>query len=386
MLERGNSRLNGPFEDKVKGKKLSLWEGGKERQKQLHMGNFNLPPLVYFMAISRTFIILYFFIFLFKSLTADTNTSFSLNNFGKDSIFDSFLDLYGDAKVINGGSSLQLTAPSVSSAGRVIYKKPIKIYGGIPKKLVSFSTYFSFSISNRSTLAFVVFPYGYPLDLYDYNASSSGILSVEFGVNEDHTGIDSSMFVSVKVMNLSYVNLVVNGSEKMQTWIDYEPGSRRVEVRLNRFGSKRPIDPMLFTRIDLSKIWPKIERVFVGLSSSNGNSSQTCDIHYWSFKASRAPDWMHSQPLDPMASDSVENQEHKMKGSKESDCVIKILAALIVGIGCGGLSTFFVMLMWTVFGKRRQPIVPEEFAVKSLQECEHKKLKIVLDEAFANEK
>lgn len=329
------------------------------------------------MAISRTFIVFYFFIFLFKSITADSNTSFSLNNFGKDSSFDSFLALYGDAKVVNGGSSLQLTAPSVSSAGRVIYKKPIKIYGGIPKKLVSFSTHFSFSISNGNTLAFMVFPHGYPLDLYNYNASS-GLLSVEFGINEDHNGIDSSRFVSVKVMNLSSVNLVLNGSEKMQTWIDYEPGSRRAEVRLNRFGSKRPIDPVLFTQIDLSKIWPKNERVFVGLSSSNGNSSQTCNIHYWSFKASRAPDWMHSQPLDPVASDSIENQEHKMKGSKESDCVIKIVAALIVGIGCGGLSTFFVMLMWTVFGKRRQPVVPEEFAVKSLQ---HKKLKIVLDEA-----
>ncbi|KVH94865.1 L-type lectin-domain containing receptor kinase VIII.2-like [Cynara cardunculus var. scolymus] len=337
------------------------------------------------MAISRTFITLSFFIFLSKSLTADSNTSFSLKNFGKDSSFDSFLALYGDAKVVHGGSSLQLTAPSASSAGRVIYKRPIKIYGGIPKKLVSFSTHFSFSISNGNSLAFMVFPYGYPLDLYNYNASF-GLLSVAFGMNEAQSGIDSSMFVSVKAMNLSSVNLVLNGSERMQTWIDYEAGSRRVEVRLNRFGRKRPIDPVLFTQIDLSKIWPKNEGVFVGLISSNGNSSQTCEIHYWSFKASRAPDWMHSQPLDPMVSNSIENQEHKLKVPKESDCVIKILAALIVGIGCGGLSTFFVMFMWTVFGKRRQPIVPEEFTVKSLQECEHKKLKIVLDEASANEK
>ncbi|KAL7583560.1 L-type lectin-domain containing receptor kinase VIII.2 [Lactuca sativa] len=328
------------------------------------------------MAISRSFVTLYFFTLFFKFLIANPDTSFSLNNFGKNSTFHSFLALYGDAKVVNDGSSLQLTAPLPASAGRVIYKKPIKIYGGIPKKLVSISTYFSFSISNGNHLAFVLFPYGYPMNLFDYNYSSVP-LSVEF---ENRTGIDSSRFMSVKIMNVSSVNLVINGSEKMQTWIDYEPGSKRLEVRLNRFGSNRPIDPLLFVQNDLSKIWPKIEGVYVGLSSSNGNSSETCKIDSWKFKAYRAPDWMHSQPLDPTG----EIQKHDMKVPKESDCVMKILAALITGIGFGCLGTLLVMFMWTVFGNRR-PVMPEEFAVKSLQEDEHKKLKIVLDEACANE-
>ncbi|KAI3750423.1 hypothetical protein L2E82_21058 [Cichorium intybus] len=328
------------------------------------------------MAISRSLLTLFFVTLFFKSLIANSSTSFSLKNFGKNSSFDSVLALYGDAKVVDGGSSLQLTAPLPSSAGRVIYKKPIKIYGGTPKKLVSISTYFSFSISNANHLAFVLFPYRYPLNLFDYNYSS-GLLSVEFEV---HSAIDSSRFVSVKVMNLSSVNLVINGSEKMQTWIDYEAGSKRLEVRLNEFGSNRPVDPLLFVQKDLSKIWPKNEGVYVGLSSSNGNSSETCKIDSWKFKAHRAPDWMHSQPLDPMK----ENQEHEIKVHKKSDCVVKILAALITGIGLGSLGTFVVMFMWTVFGNRR-PVMPEEFAVKSLQENEHKKLKIVLDEACANE-
>lgn len=337
-----------------------------------------------FFLISRSFIITLSFLttFFFKSLIADSNTSFSLNNFGKDS---TFVALYGDAKLINGGSSLQLTAASPSSAGRVIYKKPIKIYAGTPKKLVSISTYFSFYISNGDLLSFLVFP----LNVFDYNASSGLLsnrkhkyLSVEF---EHHISIDSSRLMSVKVMNLSSVNLAIDGSEKMQTWIDYQPGSKRLEVRLNRFGSTRPIDPQLFVQLDLLKIWPKTEGVFVGLSSSNGNSSKTCKVDSWSFKASRAPDWLHSEPLDPM--NSILNQEQQIKVvSKENYCVMKILAALILGIGFGSLGTFVVMFLFTVFGNRnRQPIVPEEFAVKSLQDYEHKKLKIVLDEASANE-
>ncbi|KAL4557953.1 hypothetical protein LXL04_036149 [Taraxacum kok-saghyz] len=328
------------------------------------------------MAISRSFVTLCFFTFFFKSLIATSNTSFSLNNFGENSTFPSFLALYGDAKVDNGGSSLQLTGPVLSSAGRVIYKKPIKIYGGIPEKSVSISTYFSFSISNGNHLAFVLFPYGYPLNLFDYKYSS-GLLSVEF---EEHIAIDSSRLMSVKLMNISSVNLVINGSEVMQTWIDYEPASKRLEVRLNNIGSNRPVDPLLFVQKDLSKIWPKNERVYVGLTSSNQNSSEICKIDSWKFKAHRAPDWMHSQPLDP----TKEIQKHEMKVPIESDCVMKILVALISGIGLGCLGTFIVMFMWTVFGNRR-PVMPEEYAVKSLQEDEHKKLKIVLDKACANE-
>nr|GEX05770.1 L-type lectin-domain containing receptor kinase VIII.2-like [Tanacetum cinerariifolium] len=204
---------------------------------------------------------------------------------------------------------------------------------------------------------------------------------VEF---EEHVG----GFMSVKVMkNMSSVNLVVNasGTVKMHTWIDYEAGSKRLEVRMNSFGENRPVDPVLFVQLDLWKIWPKSERVFAGLSSWNRNSSQGCEVDSWRFKASIAPDWMHSQPLNPM----VLNQGHEVKVvvPKESDCVLKILVALILGIGCGALGTFVGMFMCTVLSNRkRRPIVPEEFAVKSLQEYEHKKLKIVLDEASANEK
>lgn len=342
---------------------------------------------------SRYFIVLYFFTLSFESLIAESNSSFSFKNFGGNSSFQSVLALYGDAKAVNGGSSLQLTAPSVSSAGRVIYRNPIKFYGGIPKKLVSFSTYFSFSISSDSKngdgLAFVVFSDGYPVDLFDDNGSfglpngdNLKFLSVEFDtsmdekygdMNGNHIGIDLSSFVSLKATNLSSFNLGLKSGNRLQVWIDYQSSSRRLEVRLSRYSETRPVDPLLFHRIDLPKIWPGNEGFFVGLTSSNGNSSQLCNLYSWSFKTRQTPDWMHSEPLNPMV--FKEREETEIKIHKKSDCVMRILSALILGIGLGALGSFIGMFMWTIFSKRR-PIAPEDYAMKH----------VVLDKSSANEK
>ncbi|KAK9055501.1 hypothetical protein SSX86_026584 [Deinandra increscens subsp. villosa] len=317
----------------------------------------------------------------FKSLIADSNSSFSFTNFGLNSSFDSVLTLYGDAKVVNGGSSVQLTAPLESSAGRVAFKAPVRFYGGIPKKLVSFSTYFSFSISsdsgNGDGLAFVVFSDGYPVDLFDNNGSfgllSNGgdlkFLSVEFDtlmdekygdMNGNHVGIDLSNFVSLKARNLSSVNLGLKSGNRLQVWIDYESGSRRLEVRLSKFGENRPLDPLLWQQIDLPKIWPENERFFVGLSSSNGNSSQLCNVYSWSFKTRRSPDWMHSEPLDPIV--FKKGEENEIKIHEKNDCVMKILSALILGIGLGALGSFVGMFVWMLLFARRRPVSPEENA------------------------
>ncbi|KAK1408488.1 hypothetical protein QVD17_40305 [Tagetes erecta] len=334
------------------------------------------------MALNPTsiyFITLFFFTFYFKSLTALTNSSFNFNNFAHTSRFDSLISLYGDAKASNDGLSLQLTAPFNSSAGRVIYKHPVKFYAGRSKKLVTFSTNFSFSVSsgdgNGDGLAFVVVSDEYPVDLFDKNGSfgigNGGdlkFLSVEFDtlmddkygdVNGNHVGIDLSSFVSLKVKNLSSVNLGLNSGEKLQAWIDYESNSRRLEVRLSKFGENRPVDPLLFKHIDLVKIWPENEGFLVGLSSYNRNSSQLCNVYSWSFNTRRSPDWMHSEPLDPIL--FKEREENEVKNHKRSDCVMRILSALILGVGLGALGSFIGMFLWTIFSKR-QPISPEVYA------------------------
>nr|GFA57538.1 L-type lectin-domain containing receptor kinase VIII.2-like [Tanacetum cinerariifolium] len=115
----------------------------------------------------------------------------------------SLFTLYGDAKLINGTSSLHLTSATKTAFGfgSVIYKKPIKIYAGTPKKLVSFSTYFTFHLSYGNTLAFGMFPASNGSFGVMGRKKFSLLSFVEF---EEHVG----GFMSVKVMkNMSSVNL-----------------------------------------------------------------------------------------------------------------------------------------------------------------------------------
>ncbi|KAF5802263.1 putative non-specific serine/threonine protein kinase [Helianthus annuus] len=315
------------------------------------------------MASNYHFTILYFFTLFFKSLTATSNSSFSFNNLGQISTFDSVLALYGDAKAAPDSLSLQLTASLNSSVGRVIYKNPIKFYEGKPEKLVSFATYFSFSINSGSGLAFVVFSDGV-LNGGKFNK----FLGVEFDALMDD-------IVTLKVTNMSDVNLGLDSGSRLQVWIDYESNSRRLEVRLSKLGENRPVNPVRFEHIDLPKIYPGNEGFVVGLSSYNRNSSQVCNVYSWSFKTRRAPDWMHSEPLDPL---SLKEKGNEVKGHKKSDCVMRILSALILGIGLGALGTFVGMFVWTIFGKR-QPISPEDYAVKPV-------VVVVHDKASSNEK
>ncbi|KAG8376980.1 hypothetical protein BUALT_Bualt09G0120700 [Buddleja alternifolia] len=327
-------------------------------------------------------------------INADPNLVFSFKNFSKDSNFESQLGLYGDAKVVvNDSVSVQIAGSYVYSAGRIICKKPINLVNGKSRNTVSFSSYFVFSMSgeNGDGLAFVMLPFGFPLNVFD--GGSMGMLgerkmkflAIEFDtfrdgkygdVNDNHVGIDIEGPVSVKVSNVSSVNLVLNSGEKLQAWIDYEASSKRFEVRLTRFGENRPVDPLLSYPIDLSKMWEN-ENITVGLSSSSGNSTQKSNVYSWSFRTRIMPHWMHSEPMNP---ENFLEKREKLKVPKRSDCALRIVAALVFGTGCGTLGAFFVLFLWTIFGNRR-PVVPEEFADQS-KELEYKKLNVSVDKTI----
>lgn len=345
----------------------------------------------------RYLICLPIFALYFNALAAaDSKSSFYFKNFSKDSNFESQLALYGDSKVVDESLCVEVTGSLFHSAGRVMYKKPIRLLEGKPSSLVSFSTYFSFSMSQDSGdgLSFFMVPADFPVNEFD--GGSFGLLgqkkvrflSVEFDtskdqkygdVNDNHVGIDVSSFVSVKVRDVSSMNLVLNNGEKLQAWIDYEANSKKLEVRLSKLGHVRPTDPLLSYLIDVSKIW-KEEEIFVGLTSSNGNSSQKCNVCSWSFKVRQAPHWMHSEPLDPES--AVVEKTKVPPVNKRSDCFLKVLAALIVGTACGALGAFFVLFVWTISGANKLPVVPvlpEQYAVNP-QELEYKKFNIIIDE------
>lgn len=320
---------------------------------------------------------------------------------GKDPNFNSNLALFGDAKVVNGDSRVQLTKSVSGSAGRVVYKKPIKfVEGSSTKKFSSFSSFstsFSFSITRGygEGLGFFMVPRSRRIDnVFDFDgngnssfgislrkgkSNASVVVVVEFDtlkdskygdLNGNHVGIDVGSLESVKVRSLSSINLELSNGGKLFSWIDYEATSKRFEIRLSRDGGNvKPVSPLLSYSLDLSKMWGE-EEVFVGLSSSNGNSSQTCSIYSWSFKLRHVPRRMHSLPLDPKVfnkkSESLAGNNHT-----KSDCLVRVLGALVVGTACGALAASCVLYLWTIFGNRR-PVAPEECGVRPV-DLEYKK-------------
>ncbi|XP_042506328.1 L-type lectin-domain containing receptor kinase VIII.2-like [Macadamia integrifolia] len=343
--------------------------------------------------ISRYSFFVAFLVFSFVTLAASLDLSFSLKRFNKGGNFDSKIALFGDTEVVDGGSSVKITRPSVSSAGRLIYRKPVRFIGGQRKEPMSFSTYFSFSISpeDGDGLAFVVLPTSFPSDLFD--GSSFGlspglekrgkrVLAIEFDTsmdaklgdpNANHVGVDIGSLVSAQVRNVSSINLVLNSGKKLHSWIDYDASTKILEVRLSKSGAVKPSVPLISYRIDLSEMW-KGEEVFVGMSSSSGNSSQTTTIYSWSFNLRSVPSWLHSQPADPRI---IAVQSNPPIIQKRSTCLLRILAGLIFGTGCGALVAFIVMFVWTISVNRRQcqSVVPVEYPVHPV-EFAYEKIKV----------
>ncbi|KAM3325612.1 L-type lectin-domain containing receptor kinase VIII.2 [Capsicum chacoense] len=335
-----------------------------------------------------------------KIQSEEQNLSFEFGDFVKDSNFESKLSLFGDAKVVNGG--IQMSGSVGFSAGRILNKTPFKVVERSPRKMVSFSMDFVFSLSreNGDGFTFMMVPIGYPFDVFDgglfglLGGRKMKFFAVEFDtfmdekygdLNGNHVGVDLSSFVSVKVSNVSDIKLgLLNSGEKLQSWIDYEASSKRLEIRLSKLGEIRPVDPLLSCPVDMSEMW-KEDELFVGLSSSSGNSTQKCNIYSWNFKTRTTPQWMHSEPLDPQA---FEVKKDEMKVQSRSDCALRILGALLLATGCGALGAFFVVIVWTILGSRR-PVAPEDnpAVLEHKKEFdEYKKFIIVVDKAMEDDK
>ncbi|KAF1883907.1 hypothetical protein Lal_00038401 [Lupinus albus] len=345
---------------------------------------------------SHYFILLTFLILFLKIHAFHPLSSFSFTGFEKDPKFESSLALYGNANVINGGSEVLLSSGSGSSrgSGKIMSKKPIKLAEGKLMKLNSFSTYFAFSISLNDVdgLAFVMVPSGFEGEIF-YNSSSFGLreksfkfIAVEFSASRNgKNGGSSYCIVSInvgnsvvaKIRNDSSVSVGLKSGEKLHAWIDYEASSRRLEVRLSQYDHSRPSDPMLWHTINFSNLW-KAKEMFVGFSPVKSDSSEACSLYSWSFILRHLPYWMHSEPLDPkhLAIQETVFQEVKPR----SDCLLRILAAMIFGAGCGALTAFIMLYVWTIFGNSR-PVVPEEYVMQPI-ECEYKKVNVVVEKAI----
>ncbi|KAF2319003.1 hypothetical protein P3X46_025665 [Hevea brasiliensis] len=301
--------------------------------------------------------------------------------------FDPQIVLLGDARISDDGSRVQLTNPRASSSGLLLCKDPFKFLGSSPSKMSSFSTEFEFTFTgNGDNLSLVMGPYNFASkflgqDPYEFSREK-GFLGIEFGFSMDgNVGESNTTLVSVSVNNEMSMHLGTNSGEKLKSWIDYDPSSKRLEIRLSKFSDKRPYNPIIAYSIDLSKTW-EVNDVYVALGSRNGgNSSETYYVYSWRFRLRKFPNWMHSLPVDPHG--SVDNGNQSLRVHSRRFCPFTFLAGMIFVTGCGALLAFMVLFMWAIFVNRRTvfpiegDVQPVDFSYKKVSVLVEKDGKVV---------
>ncbi|KEH21627.1 L-type lectin-domain receptor kinase S.4-like protein [Medicago truncatula] len=78
---------------------------------------------------------------------------------------------------------------------------------------------------------------------------------------------------------------------------------------------------------------------------------------------------MHSEPLDPIV--PVKKSKTPMvvkpkEKAKKNGGVLRVLAAMIFDTGCGALTAFIVLYLWTIFANKRCAVVPEGCSMQLL--------------------
>lgn len=329
----------------------------------------------------------FFLLFLCSSLTLiakpiSSSPTFQASN--KTPNFEPGIALFGDAQLVDGGSCVKLTRPSISSSGLVLRREPFRLVAPDLHGPTSFSTEFAFSISpgNGDGIVLVLVPADFGSKFSGHGSfglsKENRFLGVEFDTEMDgnvgdldanHVGVDVGSFLSVAVGNVSSMNLVLNSGEKLISWIDYDSSSKRLEVRLSKFGEPRPYNPIVAYGIDLLSMW-RDEPVLVGISSSNGNSTQISSIYSWRFSLRNYPNRMHSLPADPRG--YLDGHGKDLTTHKRRVCPLTILAGLIFATVCGALMAFSVLFLWAVVVNRNavfpaeSPVHPVDFRYEKI--------------------
>ncbi|XP_019151035.1 PREDICTED: L-type lectin-domain containing receptor kinase S.4-like [Ipomoea nil] len=197
--------------------------------------------------------------------------------------------------------------------------------------------------------------------------------------NDNHMGIDVGSLVSLKTCNVSSIKLILSSGVKLHSWVDYDSSSKRLEVRLCKFGGARPFDPLLAYQVDLGEMW-KGEEVLMGLSSSSGNSVEATSVYSWSVRARSVPTWLHSQPVDPFKV----SREHKMVKSNRS-CLVTLLSGLIFAMGFGALVSFAALFFRAIFTSEKEAEIQPKCLVYP-GEFRYEKVNVVVDDNTVNAK
>ncbi|MBA0677407.1 hypothetical protein Goari_018818, partial [Gossypium aridum] len=203
------------------------------------------------------------------------------------------LKLLGDAHLSNGSVRLtrDVEVPD-SGAGRVLYSKPVRFRQPGTHKLCSFSTFFSFSISNLNPssigggLAFVISPDsdfvgagGGSLGLLDDKGQALGFVAVEFDtlmdveykdINGNHVGLDLNSVVSSQAADLGGLDIDLKSGNVINSWIEYDSSFGVLNISIS-YSNLKPKNPILSVSLSLDQYVNDF--MYVGFSGSTQGST-----------------------------------------------------------------------------------------------------------------
>ncbi|XP_061347089.1 L-type lectin-domain containing receptor kinase VIII.1-like [Gastrolobium bilobum] len=243
------------------------------------------------------------FFFFFNAISAAAATEF---DFGTLTL--SSLKLLGDAHLNNGTVCLtrDLAVPN-SGAGRALYSRPVKFRQPGTHLPTSFTTFFSFSITNLNPssigggLAFVISPddetigdAGGFLGLLDATEGDGGggfiavefdtLMDVEFkDINGNHVGVDLNSMVSSQVGDLDSIGIDLKSGDLVNAWIEFNGSNKGLNVWVS-YSNLKPKDPILSMNLDVDQYLSDF--MYVGFSGSTQGSTETHSVEWWSFSSS----------------------------------------------------------------------------------------------------
>ncbi|XVF24013.1 hypothetical protein REPUB_Repub13aG0090200 [Reevesia pubescens] len=332
-------------------------------------------------------------IFIFLFLARKPISSFAHQALDNNPSFGPHISLFGDAKVEDGSSIVQLTRPHAPSSGLLLFQKPFKFADDRNVgKPMSFSTEFSFSISpgNGDGLAFVLIPNGFQTRFQGQGSfglfGENMFVCIEFDTKKDdkvgdfnanHIGINVRSLESVKVSNLSSLNLVLNNGEVLKSWINYDSSTKLLQVRLSKLNDKRHFNPILAYHIDLLEMWGNKD-VFVGIisTSNEGSSESSSNVYSWRFRVRDMSSWMHSLPADPRG--YADKDSHEFRAERKKFCALTILAGLIFATGCGALFAFVILFIWAI-SVSRHTVFPVECQPGGSDDFRYEKVNVIVE-------
>nr|KYP75987.1 Lectin-domain containing receptor kinase A4.2 [Cajanus cajan] len=304
----------------------------------------------------------------------------------------STLKLLGAAHLHN--NTISLTGdPAVpnSVAGRALYATPVRFRQPGTPSLASFSTFFSFSVTNLNPssvgggLAFVISPdasavggAGGFLGLGGSGACVAvefdTLMDVEFvDINGNHVGLDLNSVVSTQVSDLGELGVDLKSGDTVNAWIDYDGNTKVLRVWVS-YSNVKPEVPILKADLDVGLYFKDF--MYVGFSGSTQGSTEVHSVEWWSFNSSFDPA-AAAAPASTSAPSATSAPEEKESKSSNKGNVGAV--AGVVSAGAFVLALFAGALIW-VYSKKVKPVkrlggsieseiirMPKEFSYKELK-------------------